>query len=217
MASIPDFSTINSETLDFSRGQPNPTQPASPFNFNITNTPDVGVPPLQLPGLQPGDLSLAGSQAGNVNQSLSIAGGRNPGGFNLGGFNPASTVPASTDSGFFSNAFDRTTTDPTTGAQTTQQGFVSPLLQGLGAVSNIYFGLKGLDLAEDQFDFQKESFNKNFEANKKAFNNAVRRKGAAVANATPNEVLGIGPNATLAEREAAEAAFVKENTASQVL
>lgn len=117
------------------------------------------------------------------------------------------------DFDFFSrqNFFGGSTTDAN-GVTTTTNGILNPIFKGIGAVSNIYFGLKGLSLAEDQFDFQKEAFEKNFAANKKAFNNAVRTKQGAVANSTSNEVLGIGPNATLAERDEAEQAYVTANS-----
>ncbi|MCP3675891.1 MAG: hypothetical protein GY829_15690, partial [Gammaproteobacteria bacterium] len=103
------------------------------------------------------------------------------------------------------------------GVVTENQGFLGPVFDGLGAVSNIYFGMKGLDLAEEQFDFQKEAFEKNYEANKLAFNNAVRRRGDAAANAVSNEVLGISDNATLAERAAAEEAYSTSQTANKVI
>jgi len=53
---------------------------------------------------------------------------------------------------------------------------------GLGAFStlaNMYTGFKSLGLAKDQFRFQKQAFNKNFNASAKAFENQLRDKWAA--------------------------------------
>jgi len=54
--------------------------------------------------------------------------------------------------------------------------------QGVSAFStlaNIYGGFKSLGLAEDQFDFQKSAFNKNFEAQKKDYENTLKDRWTA--------------------------------------
>lgn len=71
-------------------------------------------------------------------------------------------------------------------------GLFSNIWQGIGGMqglntgisafsnlANIYAGFKSLGLAEDQLDFAKSSFNRNFEAQAKAYNNELRDQWAA--------------------------------------
>lgn len=65
--------------------------------------------------------------------------------------------------GLFSTIFG------TLGSQGFQNG-----LSAFGNLANIYAGFKSLGLAEDQLDFAKSSFNRNFEASAKAYNNELK-------------------------------------------
>jgi len=103
------------------------------------------------------------------------------------------------------------------GAVMNTPGALKPISSALGSVANIYFGMKSLNMAEDQFDFQKEAFNKNFDANALSFNNQVQGRSDAVANATSNADLGIANDATPAQRAEAEAAFSKQRSAGKTL
>ena len=52
-------------------------------------------------------------------------------------------------------------------------GDAGGLFQGIGAGLQGYAALKGMGLAEDQFDFSKEMFNANYLAQAKAYNNQL--------------------------------------------
>ena len=70
---------------------------------------------------------------------------------------------ASSNNGIFSqnSMFGSSNTD-VNGVKTTTGGWVSPALSAVGTGVNAYLGFKGLGLAEDTLDFQKESWEKNF-------------------------------------------------------
>jgi hypothetical protein len=60
------------------------------------------------------------------------------------------------------------------------------IMQGLGAVTglaNLYAGFRALGMQEDQFDFQKEAWNKNYNNQVKDYENRLRDRWAAVRNA----------------------------------
>lgn len=61
-----------------------------------------------------------------------------------------------------------TTIDPKT--QTKQLGLADYGLSGLQTLGGLYFGMKNLGLAQDQLDFSKDSFFKNWEAQKATTN-----------------------------------------------
>jgi len=48
------------------------------------------------------------------------------------------------------------------GNKTGSGGWGSPLISGLGTAANAWLGMKGLGMAEESLDFQKDSFNRNF-------------------------------------------------------
>jgi hypothetical protein len=58
----------------------------------------------------------------------------------------------------------------------TQQGLLAPGLGLAGGAFNIYAGLKALGQQQESLDFQKGAFNKNFAANKAAFQENLRSK-----------------------------------------
>ncbi|MGL5580963.1 MAG: hypothetical protein ACRDCE_08385 [Cetobacterium sp.] len=62
-------------------------------------------------------------------------------------------------------------TDPTTGFQST--GIVSPVISGLGALFQGWSGMRGMDLAKDQLNFQKQAYQTNLEGSAKAYNTAL--------------------------------------------
>ena len=64
-----------------------------------------------------------------------------------------------------------------------QQGILSPAISGLTSISNGYLAMKQLGLAQDQFNFQKDAFNKNWAAKKATTNSALEdRQRARVAS-----------------------------------
>jgi len=58
------------------------------------------------------------------------------------------------------------------------EGFQSGLA-GFGNMAKIYTGLKALGLAKDKFKFQKEAFNRNFQAQATGFNNELKDRWTA--------------------------------------
>jgi hypothetical protein len=61
-------------------------------------------------------------------------------------------------------------------------GKMGVVSQGLGAFSSlaqIYAGFKAMKLAKDQFKFQKEAWNKNYQAGVKDYENTLKDKWAA--------------------------------------
>ncbi len=116
---------------------------------------------------KPFDFSVAGNNSGAGN------GGGNPPGVTSNiladfGASPQQAVRGPTTFGI-NDKFDAN------GIQT-QEGLANPILSGIGGAFNIYAGLKALGQQEDALDFQKEAFNKNFGANKAAFQENLRSK-----------------------------------------
>ena len=66
-----------------------------------------------------------------------------------------------------------------------QVGYVPTALAGVSALSNAYTGFQNFKLAEDQLNFQKDSFNKNFANQTKLTNAALRDRQAARYSANP--------------------------------
>jgi hypothetical protein len=61
-------------------------------------------------------------------------------------------------------------------------GKIGTISAGLGAFSSlaqIYAGFKAMKLAKDQFKFQKEAFNKNYQAGVKDYENSLKDRWAA--------------------------------------
>lgn len=125
----------------------------------------------QQSAVLPGQQNLAGDysgQLGNFNQGVS----QNPGaqsligGGNLGGlFGNGSGLLQQQQGGLFSKI----------GNVLGSPGFAS----GMGAfntLATMYTGFKALGLAKDQLSFQKKSFNRNFAASAKAYNNEQRER-----------------------------------------
>ena len=52
-------------------------------------------------------------------------------------------------------------------------------ISAFGNLANIYMGFKSLGLANDQLDFAKSSFNKNFNAQAKSYNNELKDRWEA--------------------------------------
>lgn len=64
-----------------------------------------------------------------------------------------------------------------------QQGILAPAISGLTSIANGYLAMKQLGLAQDQFNFQKDAFNKNWAAKKATTNSALEdRQRARVAS-----------------------------------
>jgi len=70
------------------------------------------------------------------------------------------------------------------GAQT--MGYI-PTALGIGNIGlNAFMGMKQYGLAKDQFNFQKDAFNKNYSLQKKTLNNTMANRARANAAANPN-------------------------------
>ncbi len=64
-------------------------------------------------------------------------------------------------------------------------GKIATVGQGLGAFSslaNIYAGFKAMKLQKQQFQFQKDAFNKNYNAQVKDYENTLKQRWAARSN-----------------------------------
>lgn len=84
----------------------------------------------------------------------------------------ATGVSGGMQPGMFDGAFSKI------GGVLGSQGFTN----GLGAFStlaNMYTGFKSLGLAKDQLQFQKSSFNKNFNASAQSYNNQLKDRWTA--------------------------------------
>ncbi|MCP3675901.1 MAG: hypothetical protein GY829_15740, partial [Gammaproteobacteria bacterium] len=139
---IPDYSSFSANALDFNNSV-SPQSSPSTFKFEPLNLTGLGEdwltknwasnPTSQTPGAY--DFSKA--QLGNYNPMASMA--------PMASQNSVNPVNPN-NSGFWSNPLTTTNIDKN-GVVTENQGFLGPVFDGLGAVSNIYFGMKGLDLA----------------------------------------------------------------------
>lgn len=67
-----------------------------------------------------------------------------------------------------------------------QQGYGSFALQGASALANLYLGMKQYGLAKDQLAFQKDSFNKQFDANRSLTNSRLEDRQARRVLENPN-------------------------------
>lgn len=52
-------------------------------------------------------------------------------------------------------------------------GRAPTIMQGLGGLAQLYLGMKGLGVAKDSLNFQKDAFNKNYAAQQKMTNRSV--------------------------------------------
>lgn len=86
-----------------------------------------------------------------------------------------------------------------------QQGVLSPMIQGIGSAANIYMGLKGLGLQEDQFNFNKQAYTEGRDAQYADYSNRQSAAASRRAGAMSNEELNVG---NYTDRNAAEAAYV---------
>lgn len=85
------------------------------------------------------------------------------------------------------NAWDKFTSLPWLNSKNAQgieqQGILSPAISGLSSIANGYLAMKQLGLAQDQFNFQKDAFTKNWAAKKATTNSALEdRQRARVAS-----------------------------------
>lgn len=145
--------------------QVNPINPIANINalkgFGEANISRPGAAGQQFGYSSPQILSANDGPAGRFGdgQPLNIA-------------NPAATVGGGGDGG---GIFDGVSLFGGTDAEGNET--VSGLGAGLTAatsVFNIYSGLKGLEQQEEALEFQKDSFNRNFNASKAAFENKLR-------------------------------------------
>ena len=67
-----------------------------------------------------------------------------------------------------------------------KQGYGSFALQGASALANLYMGMKQYGLAKDQLAFQKDSFNKQYDANKSLTNSRLEDRQARRVLENPN-------------------------------
>lgn len=139
----------------------NGTNYMNTFNsWGIGGSPDV-------PSIAPGD---------GVTQLVNPAVYANPNG-----------IADAASGGWATNAWDKFTSLPWLNSKDAQgigqQGILAPAISGLTSIANGYLGMKQLGLAQDQFNFQKDAFNKNWEAKKATTNSALEdRQRARVAS-----------------------------------
>lgn len=67
-----------------------------------------------------------------------------------------------------------------------QQGWAGPALQGAQTLANLYMGMKQYGLAKDQLNFQKDAFNKQYEANRSMTNSRLEDRQARRVLENPN-------------------------------
>lgn len=82
---------------------------------------------------------------------------------------------------------------------------VGALPVGLGLLNtglNLYTGIKGLQMAEDQFNFQKDAFNKNYANQTKLINSQLRDRQRARYAANPHAYQS--PDEYMAENKVGE-------------
>ena len=139
----------------------NGTNYMNTFNsWGIGGSPDV-------PSMAPGD---------GVTQLVDPAVYANPNG-----------IADAASGGWATNAWDKFTSLPWLNSKDAQgigqQGILAPAISGLTSIANGYLGMKQLGLAQDQFNFQKDAFNKNWAAKKATTNSALEdRQRARVAS-----------------------------------
>lgn len=106
----------------------------------------------------------------NSNPNFGLQQNGNPmSAFNQAGFSGQSQNSPGGFQNFFGNG---------TGMENLTQG-----ISAFGSLASIYSGFKSMGMAKDQFKFQKNAFNKNFNASATAFNNTQKDRWAA-ANAS---------------------------------
>lgn len=139
----------------------NGTNYMNTFNsWGIGGSPDV-------PSISPGD---------GVTQLVDPAVYANPNG-----------IADAANGGWATNAWDKFTSLPWLNSKNAQgieqQGILSPAISGLSSIANGYLAMKQLGLAQDQFNFQKDAFTKNWAAKKATTNSALEdRQRARVAS-----------------------------------
>lgn len=67
-----------------------------------------------------------------------------------------------------------------------QQGVLGPALAGAQALGGLYMGMKQYGLAKDQLAFQKDSFNKQYDANRSLTNSRLEDRQARRVLENPN-------------------------------
>lgn len=73
-----------------------------------------------------------------------------------------------------------------------QQGWAGPALQGVSSLANMYMGMKQYGLAKDQLAFQKDSFNKQYDANRTLTNSRLEDRQAARVASNPGAYQSVG-------------------------
>lgn len=150
-----------------------------------------------LRNIAPGGSNGSGGSGSNFNLSPSIKNELGLGGSSLGSLSPIDTsaLPGRGDFGaqdpmslmnrLFGSADGKTS------------GLVLPGIEAATGIGNAFLGMKQFGLAEDQFDFQKEAFNKNFEVQKNLTNSQLQDRQRARVAANPGA--HISPAAYIAE------------------
>lgn len=198
---------------------PQQQQSFLPTDFGINS--NAGINPANQTSLGIPDFSLAGGNKSPISpMNFQVPDYTSQAGANFPGLSDLN-VPGIDDPGTqgfnFTDFLFGKSEQGDDGAVLETPGALKPISSALGSVANIYFGLKSMNMAEDQFDFQKKAFKENFDANKLSFNNQVQSRADAVANATSNADLGIADNATPAQRAEAEAKFANERSSGRKL
>lgn len=127
-------------------------------------------------------------------------------GYNFGGGSPllgssSSITPGGVgnNSGFLGGLFSGGDGEGSGANTLSQIGNIAGIGKGL---FDGYLGLKEYKLMEDMFDFKKESFNRQFAANKKLTNTALNNRYISNNNARGADAVGPNPFGTLEEYKA---------------
>lgn len=80
--------------------------------------------------------------------------------------------------------------DPKTGID--NNGFALPALQGINGLAQSWMGFKQLGLAKDQFNFQKDSFIKQYDQQASSMNTQLEDRQRARLGANPNGYQSVG-------------------------
>lgn len=132
-------------------------------------------------GAAPGDIYGAGSGWGNPQDVLSKSFLANEG---------AGATPGG--GGFDFSAFSRLLTGGKNADGTTDFGLGSTLVGGASALGSLYTGMKQFGLAKDQLSFAKDSFAKNWEAQKTTTNSQLEDRQAARVASNSNAYQSVG-------------------------
>ena len=109
----------------------------------------------------------------------------NPTGFDLLGQSTVANPNLITEGAAFEPSYLQALTGYTLGDGTKVNGWGAPAIGAASALMNGYLGMQNYGLAKDQFNFQKDAFNKNWAAQSKLTNASLSDRQAARVASNP--------------------------------